>query len=133
MNLNEWAKVIHENAVNHGWWESDRELPEILMLIVSELSEALEESRAGRPMEWHGCMLNDAVPCMQKEYGCEDNFVEETCTYRMEKPEGIAVEVIDALIRILDWCGKEGLDVERLVQEKHDYNKIRPYKHGKVF
>ena len=132
-SLNEWAREIHANAVEHGWWESDRGLPEILMLIVSELSEALEESRAGRPLEWRGCMLNGGNPCMQKELGCEDGFVEELCTYRMEKPEGIAVEVIDALIRILDWCGKEGIDVERLVREKHDYNKTRPYKHGKQY
>lgn len=133
MNLNEWAMEIHKNAVEHGWWEGDRGLPEILMLIVSELSEALEESRAGRPMEWHGCMLNQGNPCMQKELGCEDDFKEETCTYCMVKPEGIAVEVIDALIRILDWCGKVGIDVERLVREKHEYNKTRAYKHGKLF
>lgn len=106
MNLNEWANEIHANAVNHGWWENERPLPEVLMLIVSELSEALEEARAGRPMVWHA---NNG------------------------KPEGIAVEVIDALIRILDWCGKESLDVEALVEEKHEYNMSRPYKHGKIF
>lgn len=105
MNMNEWANEIHANAVAHGWWESERELPEILMLIVSELSEALEEYRAGRPMLWYG---NNG------------------------KPEGIAIEVIDALIRILDWCGKEALDVDELVRVKHEYNKTRPYKHGKI-
>lgn len=131
MNMNEWAKEIHANAVAHGWWESERELPEILMLIVSELSEALEEYRAGRPMVWHACAA-DGEPCTSEcatydanEKGC---IVEGT----LEKPEGIAVEVIDALIRILDWCGKEELDVEALVKEKHEYNKTRPYKHGKI-
>ena len=47
--LNELAAVVHENAVAHGWWEQERELPEILMLCVSELAEALEEYRAGKP------------------------------------------------------------------------------------
>ena len=131
MNMNEWAREIHENAVNHGWWETDRELPEILMLIVSELSEALEEYRAGRPMAWHECSAEDGDLA---DYECEK--VKEcaymgACPYKERKPEGIAVEVIDALIRILDWCGKEGIDVEALVKEKHEYNKIRPYKHGK--
>ena len=105
MELNKWAEEIHANSVTHGFWETERELPETLMLIVSELSEALEEARAGRPM----------------------HYIEDG------KPEGIAVEMADALIRILDWFGKEGLDVEAIVREKHDYNKKRPYKHGKKF
>ncbi len=46
--LNNLAAAVHENAVAHGWWEQERELPEILMLCVSELAEALEEYRAGR-------------------------------------------------------------------------------------
>ena len=46
--LNELAAAVHENAVAHGWWEQERELPEILMLCVSELAEALEEYRSGR-------------------------------------------------------------------------------------
>lgn len=45
--LNELAAVVHENAVAHGWWEQERELPEILMLCVSELAEALEDTGAG--------------------------------------------------------------------------------------
>lgn len=132
MNLNDWAREIHANAVEHGWWESDRPLPEVLMLIVSELSEALEEARAGRPMVWHACAW-DGEPC--NEDSVCDHLVGDECNVgdRLEKPEGIAVEIIDALIRILDWCGKEGLDVEALVSEKHEYNKSRPYKHGKKF
>ena len=133
MNLNEWAREIHANAVEHGWWEQERPLPEVLMLIVSELSEALEEARAGRPMVWHGCTLYGGA-CTD-DSGCDYMKPDGTCECGNDhhKPEGIAVEVIDALIRILDWCGKEGLDVEALVREKHEYNKSRPYKHGKKF
>lgn len=32
--------------------------------------------------------------------------------------------------QILDWCGKEGVDVEDILNKKHEYNKSRPYKHG---
>lgn len=38
-------RAVHENAVNHGWWESERPVPEILCLIHSEVSEALEAYR----------------------------------------------------------------------------------------
>lgn len=75
---NEWAKEIHENAVAHGWWETEPPLPRTLALMVSELYEAIEEERRGR----------------------------EAFYYDGDKPEGTAVEVCDALIRALDYLGK---------------------------
>lgn len=36
MNINELAKEVHENAVNHGWWEKPPSLPEALCLIHAE-------------------------------------------------------------------------------------------------
>ena len=111
--LNSLAKEIHMNAVEHGWWEEEPSFGEIVALCHSELSEALEEYRAGRSMEW-------SVPIVVNENPLEFE----------SKPEGIAVEMADCLIRLLDWFGKEGLDVDRIVQEKMDYNKTRPYRHG---
>lgn len=124
VNMNELTKEIHENAVAHGWWEEERSFGEIVALCHSELSEVLEEYRAGRPMEWRQCGI-DGVCDMS---GCGE--APETCEYRKEKPEGIAVEMADCLIRILDWFGKEGLDVDRIIREKMEYNKSRPYRHG---
>ena len=40
-----WQKECHDNAVNHGWWEQKRPIPELLCLIHSEVSEALEAYR----------------------------------------------------------------------------------------
>lgn len=44
MDLNEFAKEVHANAVAHGWWETERDPAEIIALIHSEWSEALEIS-----------------------------------------------------------------------------------------
>lgn len=61
-----------------------------------------------------------------KETQCEaEGKPEHSC-----KPEGIATEMVDCLIRILDWCGKEGVDVEAVLAQKHEYNRTRPYRHG---
>ena len=43
--IQDWQREIHKNAVNHGWWEEVRPVPEILCLIHSEVSEALEAYR----------------------------------------------------------------------------------------
>ena len=45
MTIKEWQKVTHENAVKHGWYESERPIPELLCLLHSEISEALEAFR----------------------------------------------------------------------------------------
>lgn len=77
MDFNEIKKDIHENAIQHGWWEGERRREEVIALIHSEWSEALEAYRNGE-----GIYYEDAG---------NDN-----------KPEGIGVELIDGCIRILD-------------------------------
>lgn len=112
MKLNSFAKEVHQNAVDHGWWEEERTFGEIVALCHSELSEALEEFRAKRPVVWRKCMVCDGdTPCM--EAGCgdwRDGVCELACI--SPKPEGIAVELADCIIRILDWFGKEGANVD---------------------
>lgn len=103
MRINEMAKEIHYNAIEHGWWDEERSIPEIIALCHSELSEALEEYRNGKSM------------CYEGEDG---------------KPEGIAIEMVDCMIRIMDFLARESMDIEMLLEIKHHYNVGRPYKHG---
>lgn len=105
-NLTAFAKEVHENAKAHGWWEEERDVDEVKALIHSEWSEALEEARAGRPMEWYVCKHGDRIcdpklNCTLMDYKAED------CPMRIAKPEGIAVELIDGVIRILDWMASQ--------------------------
>lgn len=120
-SLNALAADIHANAVEHGWWDEPRTLGDIVALCHSELSEALEAYRDGEELV-HGCCGHCDYqekcdhPAPAGETGC--------------KPEGVAVEMIDCIIRILDWCGKMGVDVDGVLRMKHAYNKTRPYRHG---
>lgn len=124
MNLNDFANEVHQNAVEHGWWETDRPDAEVMALIHSEWSEALEEYRDNRPMVWYdsrnkgddcgggGCCGADIFECVCKGHphlgGCP----------RGHKPEGIAVELIDGCIRILDYIGKTGTKIHEIVTLK---------------
>ena len=117
-DLNTLRDLIHENAVAHGWWDKPRSFAEVVALCHSELSEALEEDRSGKIMEY--------VIAGKRIERNPENFLGR-------KPEGVAVEMADCLIRILDWFGKERLDVCAIVERKMEYNKGRPYKHGKEY
>ena len=46
MSITRVAEMVHKNARDHGWWDECRSTPEMLCLIHSEVSEALEAHRA---------------------------------------------------------------------------------------
>ena len=102
--MRKWSDEIHQNAVEHGWWENGSgNIPELLMLIVSEVSEALEAFRRDE---------------METYYTPEG------------KPEGFWTELSDAVIRIMDLAGAYNVDLEHIIALKHEYNKTRSYRHG---
>lgn len=99
--LNQLAQYAHE--ANKKWWLDphtgepiQRNKGELLMLIVTELSEALEGIRKD--------LMDDKLPHRKME----------------------EVEMADALIRILDYCAGYGLDLEGAFNEKMVYNATRP-------
>lgn len=126
--LQDAAKAFLQNSIDHGFWPekadpSDvlfpyRNFGEMLMLMTSELSEALEEDREG------------------KTYVYTDP--------RTGKPEGIAVELADAVIRIFDTLASmldpetdriagTDLTIDELFVLKSEYNVGRAHKHGKAY
>jgi len=47
--------------------------------------------------------------------------------------ERVGEELADCLIRIFDYCEARGIDLESALKRKMEYNRTRPYRHGKLF
>ena len=104
----EMQRRAYQNSVDHGFYDQPVNFATRLMLVVSELAEAMEEERAG-------------------------NDITTTTVTVSGKPEGIPSELADAIIRIGDLAGYYGIDLEEAVIQKMKYNAGRPYKHGKKY
>lgn len=99
----QWAQhLAHKTATDAGWYSDpstgksiERNFGEVVALMHSELSEALEADRKG--------LMDDKLP------------------HRI----GVEVEFADCIIRILDTAAAMGLDVAGALIEKNRYNQTR--------
>jgi NTP pyrophosphatase (non-canonical NTP hydrolase) len=99
-SLNDYSRQSHHDNIQ--WWIDldtgaplDRNKGELLMLMVSEIAEAMEGERKD--------LMDDKLPHRKM----------------------VEVELADALIRIFDYAGAFGLDLEGAYQEKRLYNAER--------
>lgn len=127
-SLNQLSKQVHQNNVEKGFWEGQKNVGELLMLVVSELGEAIEAHRKGKIASFN--MLKH----MQKEgYTWEDSNVSFKSAFEEEIKDTFEDEIADAIIRLLDLSAGLGIDIGWHIDQKLNYNKSRPHKHGKAY
>jgi hypothetical protein len=105
--MEELARDINIRAHAKGHWDTEngeRNNGELIALVHSELSEALEALRHGNPPDDH-------IP----EFS------------------GVEAELADVLIRVFDMSAERGWNVFKAMHCKMAYNATRAYKHGKEF
>lgn len=100
MNLSQYAADVHH--ANKKWWINletgeliKRNIGELLMLVTSELAEALEGDRKS--------LMDDKLP-----------------QYKM-----FDVEIVDAFIRLFDIAGANGIALDEIYRAKMAFNANR--------
>lgn len=88
----------------HKAWDKEKSVSQKLLLVVSEISEALEGMREGNKMDKH-------LPTIPN----------------------LNVEIADAVIRLLDLSHSLGIDLGKALTEKMAFNAKREHLHGKAF
>ena len=111
------CEIAHRMSTDKGWWDGEslisggkvdtRLFLSKLSLVHSEVSEAVEHLRKsddpGLLAPWH---------------------------HESGKPDGVAIELADVVIRCMDLSVAAGLDLGAAVAEKMSYNALRPRRHG---
>lgn len=103
MELNKWVEMAHDNAIKHGFCDKTKTLRQYANEIIGEVEEMVQAYDSGLPL---ACMING-------------------------KPEGVAVEACDVILRTFTMLAEYEVDVEETMAVKHAYNTQRPWLHGK--
>ena len=122
MNINDTAKAIHSINIEKGFWEKPRNKGELLMLVVSELAEALEADRKNR----YSTNTISEIAALADD---EDFKLEFTSHIK----DTFEDEIADAVIRLFDMSAGLGIDLEKHIKAKLRYNASRPKMHGKKY
>lgn len=117
VNFDTLAEIAYKTAIEKGWYansEKVRPIGEVVALFHSEVAEATEELRKS---DVDGTKIYYIDPNASPIIVYDQNRRNDplgACTPPKLKPEGVAVELADLLIRLGDYCGSKG--IERLVQ-----------------
>ena len=150
-DLNEFAKEVHQNAVDHGFWDDDATDERQIALIQSEWSEALQADRSGcTPREVCMELIDGVLRVLDycaakgwlvgdKGWNYQPDFFTMLCELHefthilyhegmtISLPNWQIISLVSAFVRSF------GLDPYELMHEKHQYNLTRPRKHGKRY
>lgn len=141
MNLTEFSQQVHEDNIRKGFYDEHRDLMKLLILKGSpdqtrSYGQAFIDQRLALIMSEAG----EAVECNRKNLranlkGVVSSFEGEDFkqAFRVHVKDTLEDEIADIIIRCLDLSGFLKIDIQKHVDLKLRYNKMRAYKHGKTY
>lgn len=123
--INRLSKEVHANAKAKGFFDDKKNIGEMLCLIHSEVSEALESDRNEQYASMTETLWDDMNRDLDDDYF--KHAFNEYCKNTFED------ELSDIIIRVMDLAAFKGVDLERHIKAKMRYNSLRPHKHGKKY
>ena len=122
MKINETMLAVHQNAIEKGFFEKEKNIGEMLCLIHSEVSEALEADRNNKYANVNMLGVNGWVS--------DDDFVK---SYILNVKGTFEEEMADIVIRVFDLCAFKQIDLEQHIRAKMRFNSKREKYHGKKY
>jgi hypothetical protein len=123
LNIADLCKSSHQISKEKGWLDDPRPFYTLCILMQSELAEALEDYRSNHDIKeiyYECCAKGHAF------YGDKYPVDEVTSMLAKEslgwtpadfKPCGIPIEIADYVIRVAQWAGTAGIDLEGAMEE----------------
>lgn len=113
LTLNEWCAAVHAVAHSKGFHEE------------REIEGVVRDASAGERLALIASEVGEAVQALQRSPNPAGFYFEVD-----GKPEGVASEIADIVIRCFDFAEHYGIDLERVVETKNEFNRQRPHRHG---
>jgi NTP pyrophosphatase (non-canonical NTP hydrolase) len=126
MTINETAADVAATSKSKGFEPpNESNIDQKLLLVISEICEAQEELRFGKKI------LDVYYKGMERPYYSAGGSMKHFPL--TEKPEGFAIELADAIIRLFHIGHALGINLQEVIDLKARYNRTREHKHGRQF
>lgn len=134
LRINYFCKQHHADVLAKGFTEK-QPIATKLMLIVSELSEALEADRRNKHADFDrfGKVYDYGMEDLKDIDSQNKEAAAYAAAFRCSIKDTFEDEIADAFLRLMDLCGEYNIDIDTHIILKSAYNKLRPAKHGKEY
>lgn len=118
-NINNLVDVCHRASFKAGWWNephTGRNLVNVINSPLDATSELLGAALVAQKL----CLIHSEIS--EAMEGHRKGLMDDKLPHRSM----IEVELADAVVRIADLAGALGLDLGGAIEEKLQYNAVRP-------